>query len=43
MPRLKVAAAKIACKAGDVSANLELHRQAIREATAQGAEIVVVP
>jgi predicted amidohydrolase len=43
MPRLKVAAAKIECKAGDVSANLELHRQAIREATAQGAEIVVVP
>jgi predicted amidohydrolase len=43
MPRLRVAAAQIECKAGDVSANLERHRRALREATTHGADIVVFP
>lgn len=43
MTRLRVAAAQIACRPGDVGANLARHRAAIAEARARGVDLVVFP
>ncbi len=43
MSRLKVAAAQIECRPGDIAANLALHRAAIEEARGQGADVLVFP
>jgi predicted amidohydrolase len=41
--RLTVAAAQIACRPGDISANLTAHIEMVRQATALGADILVFP
>jgi predicted amidohydrolase len=40
---LRVAAAQIECRPGDIPANLDSHLAALHEAQAQGAELVVFP
>lgn len=43
MTKLKVAAAQIECRPGDVPANLARHREAIAEARSRGADVLVFP
>jgi predicted amidohydrolase len=43
MSSLKVAAAQIECRPGDVSANLGLHLAAIDEARGLGVDVLVFP
>ena len=43
MTRLVLAAAQIACRPGDVAANVATHRSALAEAQARGADLVVFP
>jgi predicted amidohydrolase len=43
MSRLKVAAAQIECRPGDVSANLGLHLAAIDKARSRGVDLLVFP
>lgn len=43
MPVLKLAAAQIACRPGDVAANLALHRAAIEDARRDGVDVLVFP
>lgn len=43
MTRLTVAAAQIECRPGDVDANLALHLDAVREARARGADLLLFP
>ena len=43
MSRLRVAAAQIECRPGDIAANLARHREAIAEARAAGADVLVFP
>ena len=43
MSRLKVAAAQIECRPGDIPANLALHLVTIREARDQGVDLLVFP
>jgi predicted amidohydrolase len=43
MSRLKVAAAQIECRTGDIAANVSLHLEALAEAKTAGANLVVFP
>src|SRR3546814_19619469 len=43
MSTIKVAAAQIECRPGDVAANLALHLPVIHEARAQGVDLLLFP
>ena len=43
MSSLKVAAAQVECRPGDIRANLELHLAVIDEARSRGVDVLVFP